>query len=251
MVPAACTGARVPLFWKAPTCFPCSCESVGRDCRPPSPGAARGGGFTALLQESTSARRTFSSGTEENGLLAAGRTLCPQLCHPGVSPVLAWLSRQWGNSPSGKAGGTTGPASVLALHVTGLMGQWKPHPDPPLGAPQPLFPGNHRVWPESWLGQDFKVDVISPAEWAQSGPQESWVWCPASWPGSRGICSLCAQLSVCARNLVPQGLPSEFPVPGCSPESFGDRPGVLHLRREPAGGLRALFPAVQEDYPLL
>lgn len=97
-----------------------------------------------------------------------------------------------------------------------------------------------------WLGQDFKVDVVSPAEWAQSGPWESWVWCPASWPGSRQICSLCAQLSVCARNLVPQGLPSEFPVPGCSPESFGDRPWVLHLRSGPA-----LFPAVQEDYPSL
>lgn len=34
MMPAACTGARVPLCWKAPTCFLRSCESAGRDCRP-------------------------------------------------------------------------------------------------------------------------------------------------------------------------------------------------------------------------
>lgn len=129
-VPAACTGARVPLCWKAPTCFLCSCESV---CR-------RGGAVVATAQSQScqrlrlhrsapgehSAGRTFSSGTDENRLLAAGRTLCPSLCHPGVTPVLAWLAGQWENSPSGKAGGTVGPASVLAMHVTGLMGQRNP-----------------------------------------------------------------------------------------------------------------------------
>lgn len=34
MMPAACTGARVPLCWKAPSCFLRSCGSAGRDCRP-------------------------------------------------------------------------------------------------------------------------------------------------------------------------------------------------------------------------
>lgn len=105
------------------------------------------------------------------------------------------------------------------------MGQWNPHPDSSLDAPQPLSSGNHRVgpvWPErqhqravSWgeilrwtLFLLLNGHVVSPAEWA---PWANWVWCPASWPRSRRICSLCAQLSVCSRNLVPQGLPSEFP----------------------------------------
>lgn len=64
------------------------------------------------------------------------------------------------------------------------------------------------------------------------------------------MCSFCAQLSVCARNTVPQGGPSEILRPGQAPKSSWQHSWVC-LGSEPALGLGELFPAVQEGHPLL
>lgn len=94
-------------------------------------------GGTAAQPRSCQRRRLHRS---------APGTLCPPLCHAGVSPGMAgWtmgelaIRRGWGHS---------GPGVGLGLVCNRADGPVEASPDPPLDALQPVFPGNHRVWPK-------------------------------------------------------------------------------------------------------
>ena len=133
----------------------------------------------------TSTGRLFSFRTAAppGPAIGASRTLPYPPPSPRGHSGLAWLAGQWKSSPSGKAGGVTGPGRGLGLARNRAKGPVEPFDLPLLsmscslhflatpksGGSGPREGAAQRVGWGSELGQDPKMGIVSPAEQARHG----------------------------------------------------------------------------------